>query len=179
MWNDIWYSSVKNWHPDILIYQKPPALLTWLLEHSRLVHLVVMGTPSKEKLTDIENPLALQKYAENLQAMIKLAQQYHIKLAFVEPPIDADHMPEQGLNEFQIRYSKAFFIEQAKQYRHTMQAIASDAKRPVLNHSLSLDNLHQKSLFLDLLHPTEEGNAIMARNIYTPLIKYIHSNKSN
>ncbi len=179
MWNDIWYSSVKNWHPDILIYQKPPALLTWLLEHSRLAHLIVMGMPSKEKLTDIENPRALQQYKQNLQAMIALAQQYNIKLAFVEPPIDADHMPEQGLNEFQIRYSKPFFIEQAKQYRQTMQTVASNAKYPVLNHMLSLDHLHQKSLFLDLLHPTEEGNAIMAGNIYTPLINYIRSNSSN
>lgn len=179
MWNDIWYSSVKNWHPDILIYQKPPAVLTWLLEYSRLAHLIIMGMPSEEKLTDIENPRALQKYKENLQAMIALAQQYNIKLAFVEPPIDADHMPEQGLNEFQIRYHKPFFIEQAKKYRSTMQTVASDEKHPVLNHHLSLDNLHQKSLFLDLLHPTEEGNAIMARNIYTPLINYIRSNKNN
>jgi len=30
MWNDIWYSSVKNWHPNILVHQKPPEWLSFL-----------------------------------------------------------------------------------------------------------------------------------------------------
>jgi len=177
MWNDIWYSSIKNWHSDILIYQKPPAILTWLTEHSRLVHLATMGLSSQEKLADIENPPALQQYADNLQAIINLAQQYQVPLMFVEPPMDADHMSDQGLNEFQIRYSKAFFIEQAKKYRRTMHALANKATLPVLNHSLSLDHLHQKALFIDLLHPTVEGNAIMAADIYTQFLKTIPNQK--
>ena len=173
MWNDIWYSSIKNWHADILIYQKPPALLTWLTEHSRLVHLVTMGFSNTEKLLDIENSPALQQYAHNLQAMLNLSQKYHVPLMFVEPPMDADHMAEHGLNEFQIRYSKTFFIEQARKYRHAMHTVAENAHIPVLNHALSLDNLHQKALFIDLLHPTVEGNAIMATNIYTQFLKHI------
>jgi len=179
MWNDIWYSSIKNWHPDILIYQKPPAVLTWLTEHSKLVHLATMGLSRQEKQADIENPAALQQYANNLQAIINLAQKYQVALMFVEPPMDADHMSEHGLNEFQIRYSKSFFIEQAKKYRKEMHSLADEAAIPVLNHSLSLDNLHQKSLFIDLLHPTVEGNAIMAANIYTQFLKYIPHQKSH
>jgi lysophospholipase L1-like esterase len=125
-----------------------------------------MGLSNKEKLADIENLPALQAYADNLQAIVDLSQKYGVKLMFVEPPIDADHMSSQGLNEFQIRYSKTFFITQAKKYRKQMHDIANKSNLSILNHSLSLDNLHQKPLFLDLLHPTPEGNTIMARDIY-------------
>jgi phospholipase/lecithinase/hemolysin len=35
----------------------------------------------------------------------------------------------------------------------------------LINHPLSLDNLHQQRLFLDALHPTPEGNRIMAKSV--------------
>ena len=169
MWNDIWYSSIKNWHPDILVHQQAPAWLTWLTKHSRLVHWFIMDKGSEQGLIDIKNNAALRQYEQNLRAMILLAQENNTKLLFVEPPFDLDHLPKEGLKEFQVRYSKPFFLQQAKQYRQIMHKVAKEENIMVINHSLSLDQLHQKTLFLDLLHPTAEGNAIMARDIYNAL----------
>ena len=166
MWNDIWYSSVKNWHPDILIYQRPPQWISWLTENSRLVHWALMGRKTSEQLVDIENTSALEMYADNLRSIIETAKEQQIKVIFIEPPFDIDHMPELGLNEFHVRYTKDFFILQAMKYRATMQAVANKNGVLVINHRLSLDHLHQKSLFIDLLHPVPEGNKKMAEDIF-------------
>jgi lysophospholipase L1-like esterase len=171
MWNDIWYSSIKNWHPDILVYQQPPTWLTWLTKNSRLVHWAIMGKKTQEGLIDIENRAALNQYKKNLQTMVLLGQKHKATVVFIEPPFDLDHMPKEGLNEFHVRYSKQFFLQQAKKYRQIMHQVAQEQNIHVINHSLSLDALHQNKLFLDLLHPTAEGNAIMARDIYHALQK--------
>ncbi len=165
-WNDIWYSSIQNWHPDILIYQKPPAVLTFLMRHSRLVNGIILGFSAQEQsLVDIENPAALKQYRQNLQAMVNRCQGKGIKVIFIEPPFDGDHMPEEGLNEFHIRYTKAFFIEQSRKYLATLRSVAEETNVPVINHRLGLQDLNQFPLFLDTLHPTPAGNAMMAEDI--------------
>lgn len=173
MWNDLWYSSIKNWHPDILIYQQPPVWLTWLTKNSRLVHWAIMGKEMQDGLIDIENIAALNQYEKNLLAMISISKKNNANVVFVEPPFDLDHMPKEGLNEFHVRYTKQFFLQQAKKYRQIMHKVAQENNINVINHSLSLNALHQKKLFLDLLHPTAEGNAMMARDIYNALQKKI------
>jgi len=170
MWNDIWYSSIKNWHPDILIYQHPPAWLTWLTKHSRLVHWGIMGGNTETQLINIENTAALNQYEKNLNDMVAVAQKNNTNIVFIEPPFDLDHMPEQGLGEFQVHYTKPFFMEQAMKYRQVLHRVAKAQNISVIGHSLDLDTLHQKTLFLDLLHPTEEGNAIMAQDVYNALL---------
>lgn len=175
LWNDIWYSTVTNWHPDILIYQKPPAWISWFTDHSRFVYGLVMGFSKKKNQTDLFNEKALLKYKENIEQMVLECQTKGILLAFVEPPFDADHMPEEGLNEFHVRYTKAFFISTAQRYLKILHTISKTHKVPVLAHSLDIRNLSQKELFLDTLHPTAQGNALMALDIYNhlnPLLQY-------
>ncbi len=173
MWNDIWYSSVKNWHPEILIYQRPPRWVSWLVENSRFAHWILMGRKTEKQLVDIENHSALKKYAENLNDILETAKEHQIKIVFIEPPFDIDHMPELGLNEFHVRYTKGFFLSQAMNYRAKMQEIANKKNIPVINHRLSMDYLHQKNLFIDLLHPIPEGNKKMAEDIFNKITTHL------
>jgi lysophospholipase L1-like esterase len=111
----------------------------------------------------------LNEYRQNIIKIIQLCQDNHIDVVLVQPPFDADHMPKAGLNEFHIRYSKAFFIKTAQVYNQVMQTVADKAHVNVLNHYLDLRQLHQPTLFFDALHPTAQGNARMANDIYQQL----------
>ncbi len=164
MWNDIWYSSVENWHPNILVHQKPPEWLSFLTKNSYFIYGLVMGFKADEK-QDIFNQKAYEYYLKNIEKMIDLAQKYNIKIAFIEPPFDSDHLTE-DLSEFQITYTKNFLIETAKRYREGLRKLLQNRGIELINHPLSLDNLHQQRLFLDTLHPTPEGNRIMAKSLY-------------
>ena len=102
--------------------------------------------------------------------MIATCREHGIQLVFVEPPFDGDHLPEAGLNEFQVRYSKDFFIETSLTYLQRLHARATKYHVPVIVHRLDMRNLHQKELFLDMLHPTPAGNRMMASDIYSSLL---------
>lgn len=175
LWNDIWYSTIENWHKDLLIYQKPPSWLVYLTQHSRFFNTLIMGfsyNSHKEKV-DLFNKKALDYYAENIKAIIEKCQKENIPLVFVQPPFDADHMAEEGLNEFHIRYSKPFFIKMSKIYLDTLAKVAQSYHIPIISHQLDIRYLHQKTLFLDALHPTSEGNRIMAEDIAIELKKIL------
>ena len=161
LWNDLWYSTVKNWHPNILVHQKPPSWLSFLTQHSYFFHGLIVGLKKSTKEVDLFNKKAYTHYLSNLQDMILLAHKHHTKFVFIEAPFDADHMAER-LDEFQIQYTKAFLIKTAKAYRNSMHQLAKENHISVLNHPLSLDHLHQKELFLDALHPTSKGDQLMA-----------------
>ena len=167
-WNDIWYSTVENWHKDLLIYQSPPSWLSFLNQHSQFFKLMLSrfadNVDNHEKI-DIFNLKALNYYKENIQKMITRCKEAHIPLILIEPPFDADHMPEEGLNEFHIRYTKVFFIQTARQYLKALHEVADINHIPVFSQELGIQNLHQKSLFLDALHPTVVGNKLMAKDI--------------
>lgn len=169
LWNDLWYSTISNWHPDILIYQKPPAWISWLTKHSRFCHGWVMGFSKKEKQKNVFNPGALAQYEKNIEQMIRICRDKNIALAFVEPPFDGDHMPEKGLNEFHVGYDRAFFIKTANTYIKRMKDIAQVNGIHVIDHDLGMRNLHQKPLFLDALHPTAQGNYLMALDVYNAI----------
>jgi lysophospholipase L1-like esterase len=167
MWNDIWYSSVQQWHPDILIYQKPPKWFVWLHKYSHLFNLLqeYFSSNKSQQTTDRFNQPALDKYADNIKQMIDIARQHNIAIAFVEPPLDADHLSSKGLNEFHITYTKPYLIKMGRLYYQTMRDIAITYHIPVINQSLGLEDIHQKNLFLDALHPTAQGNKKMAKDI--------------
>jgi len=166
LWNDIWYSTIRNWHPDILVYQQQPWWLSFLTTHSRFCHLLVMGAATNQEKVNMVNQKALRQYEKNIEEMIQVCRQENILLAFVTPPFDADHMPEEGLNEFHVRYTKDFFIQTAETYAQQLHMLAKSNKVSIITHQLDITHLHQRSLFLDALHPTPKGNALMARDIY-------------
>ena len=173
MWNDIWYSTVLNWYPHLLIYQQPPPWLSTLLNHSVLLRRILMQPlPAQAQPVDRFNADALAHYRDNLRAMLRLAATHGVEVALVEPPFTPDLLPEQGLNEFHVRYTRPFFLQTAAQYRAAMAEVAAEFGVPVVDHRLSLSAGGAPSgYFLDLLHPTPEGNRLMAEDVAATLVR--------
>ncbi len=171
LWNDIWYSTVTNWHPEILVYQKPPNWLNFITQYSRFAYGCTMGFSKQEEPINVFNDQALAQYIENIEKMIQACKAKEIPIAFVAPPFDAEHIPESGLNEFHVRYTKSYLIQTAQVYYKNLTEVADKHMVPVIEHGLDLRYLNQKSLFLDALHPTSDGNQIMARDIYKRIRK--------
>lgn len=171
MWNDIWYSTVLNWYPDLLVYQQPPAWLSTLLHHSVLLRRILMQPqPAQAQLVDRFNAEALAQYRDNLRAMLGLARQHGIDAVLVEPPFAPELMPEEGLNEFHVRYTRPFFLDVAARHRAVMAEVAREFGVPVVDHRLSLSKGGAgKQYFLDLLHPTPEGNRMLAEDVAAAL----------
>ena len=171
MWNDIWYSTVLNWYPDLLVYQQPPAWMSTLLHHSVLLRRILMQPqPAQAQLVDRFNAEALAQYRDNLRAMLGLARQHGIDAVLVEPPFAPELMPEEGLNEFHVRYTRPFFLDVAARHRAVMAEVAREFGVPVVDHRLSLSKGGAgKQYFLDLLHPTPEGNRMLAEDVAAAL----------
>ncbi|EIJ35980.1 SGNH/GDSL hydrolase family protein [Thiothrix nivea] len=175
LWNDVWYSTVKNWDPEILVHQRPPVWFGLMSKYSRLFNVIFMGLRSRE-LVNVVNEKAVQEYGHNLEKMILLCRDNNIKVAFVEPPFDADHVSEDGLNEFHTQYTKSFLIDTAKHYAEKMHEVAAKYGVAVIKHQFDLfGNLNHYDLFLDGMHPNPAGNNLMAKDVYdklSPVIGY-------
>jgi lysophospholipase L1-like esterase len=171
MWNDIWYSTVLNWYPDLLVHQQPPVWLSTMLHHSALLRAILMQPmPSQAQPVDRFNADALAYYRQNLRAMLRLAAERGVPVALVEPPIAPALLPEEGLNEFHVRYTRPFFLRVAERHRAAMAEVAAEFGVTVADHRLSLSKGGgDKPYFLDLLHPTPEGNRMMAEDVATSL----------
>lgn len=171
MWNDIWYSTVLNWYPDLLVYQQPPAWLSTLLHHSVLLRRILMQPqPAQAQLVDRFNTEALAQYRDNLRAMLGLAAKHGVEVVLVEPPFAPELMPEEGLNEFHVRYTRPFFLDVAARHRAVMAEVAREFGVPVVDHRLSLSKGGAgKQYFLDLLHPTPSGNRMLAEDVAAAL----------
>jgi lysophospholipase L1-like esterase len=111
------------------------------------------------------NPEALEAYRRYLRETIRLCRSHGVRPLLAEPPFDLEHLPPEGLREFGIRYTPAYFLETARRYFDTMREVAAEEGVPLLRHSLGLARLRQRSLFLDTLHPTAEGNRRMAADL--------------
>lgn len=176
LWNDVWYSTVKNWDPEILVHQRPPAWFGLMSKYSRLFNVTFMGLRQRE-LVNVVNEKAVQEYGNNLEKMILLCKKNNIDLAFMEPPFDADHVSEDGLNEFHTQYTKSFLIDTAKHYAEKMHEIAKKYDVIVIDHRFDLfGNLNHYDLFLDGMHPNSTGNNLMAKDVYDKLTPVIGRN---
>ena len=173
LWNDLWYSTVVNWYPDLLVYQQPPYWLSTLVQKSALLRAILLKPlPAQSERVDRFNAEALAYYRDNLRAMLALAARRGVAVALVEPPFSPDLLPDEGLNEFHIRYTKPFFLEVAAKYRAAMAEVAAEFGVPVIDHRLSLSKGGgSRQYFIDLLHPTPEGNRMIAEDVFASVRK--------
>lgn len=175
MWNDLWYSSIAEWRPDLLLYRMPPNWVCVLLRHSRFLRGIMLREPKADRRVDHFNEQALEYYTQNVERMILWCKSRGVPLAFVQPPFDADQIPEGGFTALQTKYTKAFFIELVRKYLSALGRKASEHGVPVINHRLSFDYPNKHFLFLDIIHPVPEGYRMMAEDIHSYLKQHIMS----
>lgn len=47
VWNDVWFSSIPNWYPELLVHRAPPEWRRVLHRHSALFRLIAYATTAK------------------------------------------------------------------------------------------------------------------------------------
>jgi lysophospholipase L1-like esterase len=169
MWNDLWYSGLPKWYPEVLVYQRPAAWRLLLVQHSRFMRAFWMRAPPGGARRDRVNERALAHYVRNLEEMIRLCAARNVALALVAPPFDADHVPAAGIPEPWARYGKAQLIELARHFDAAAHELAAARGVLSIDHRLSLRDLHQADHFFDPralrehgMVPSEEGRAGLA-----------------
>lgn len=166
LWNDIWYSTLFNWYPGVLIHRQPSSFQRFMIRNSNLYRIAFLKSSPKKEKHDIFNEMAFEAYRENIEKMIVACRMKKIPIIFIEPPLDPTLIPEAGINPFyHSRLTKDFYIKISIQYNNALKAIAGRYEAPVINHRISLTNAHGKELFIDFLHPNSTGNLIMAQDI--------------
>lgn len=166
LWNDIWFSTLTNWYPEVLVYQLPPRLQQLLLRYSGLYRALTLRADEGSGQANPFNSEALAHYRANLQAMVDLSRAAGIDLVFVKGPIDLQKMSEEGIEPFQgTRLGKADFLVAARTYTRALEEVARENGVPLVDHRLSLERPKTTELFLDLLHPTSLGNEMLASDV--------------
>ncbi len=165
LWNDIWYSTITNWHEDFLVFEAPRGAERWLRRYSGLYRCMLLYRASESDLVDVWNEPAFLAYRANLEEAFRLGRDRGVPLVFFDPPFDGGQMPEAGLNRFHIGYSKEFFLDVARRHVAAAEELAKSYGVGVAHHALSMEHLAQGELFLDPLHPNAEGNRLLAHDL--------------
>lgn len=178
MWNDIILSSVMNWSPALLVKKNNSTLTNFLITYSEMYRRIVSLRRKKmESTVNTPNQQALDKYVENLYAMIALCKEKDVDIVFVKPPFASDHLPDEQLigvqGKYGGKYTKEYFLHLADIYETALVKLANMNNNHVINHRLSSEFGNKSELFIDFAHPDAIGNYYMAQDIY----RYIKENK--
>lgn len=169
-WNDVWYSTLPNWYPEVLVYQQPAKWRMFLLINSHVMRRIMLREVSSATRENVFNERALALYTRNLTEIIDLCAAHEVPLAFVAAPFDADHAEESPLVELQMRFSTPFLVSMAQKYDAAMSELAAERGVAVIDHHLSFRNLHQRDLFLDVVHPNTLGSERIALDVARELV---------
>lgn len=166
MWNDIWYSSIKNWFPEMLVLRKPKPWRTFLLKRSALYAAFALRADEEGGDVDVLNREALTFYEEQLDEMVAKCKSAGVDVAIVRPPFDASHIDDaRSPISGESHFSKGFIIELQQLYADAQRRVAQRYQIPLVDHRLSADSLEQNDLFIDPVHPTAAGNRMIAEDI--------------
>ena len=166
LWNDLWFSALVSWSPEVLVSPQPPAWRRFLLAHSGLYRSLALRPAPATPRVDVFNEAALRQYLANVRSMIDLCQASQARLVLVEPMFQRDYMNPLGVNPFgEVHLTRSFYLHLATAYQEGVDRLASERGVPVLSHRLSFRRQPPKELFLDMLHPSAAGNSALADDV--------------
>jgi lysophospholipase L1-like esterase len=170
MWNDIYYSATPNWYPDLLVYQQPPMWRRLLFRHSATFRHLARLRLDRLGEIDRPNPEALEHFSRTIERILAAQSRSMGRVVFVEPPFCRAQLDASGMRGLGVLYSPRFLTERVEEYSERVRLIAGRRGSMVINHRLSALYDAPAGLFLDMAHPTAEGNGIMARDIADGLV---------
>lgn len=166
MWNDIWYSSIQNWFPEMLVLRKPSAWRQFLLKHSGIYCALVLRSEEDKATSDYFNEAALQFYGENLRAMSAAARAAGAGVVFVLPPfVGRENVNPREPVLGQQFFSTPFLLKLVDRYTARIHDAAETAGARVVGHRLAPDRRPHRSQFSDPIHPTATGNGLIAEDL--------------
>ncbi len=176
-WNDIIQSFRKKWTPQDTLNQESKFSFLGKAAVYRLMKKIIFKKKVIEIDKGVSDPRALLFFEKNLMEIAEKAKENNIRLILMEEPIAVSHKDFQKpdmVTTFFKAYEKKEIklrIETFQQYSEVMKKTASANNLPFIDSGLSLKCHDKKEFFHDLLHPTNEGNAIVAFNLVTELFK--------
>ena len=171
-WNDVWYSALPNWYPELLVYQQPAKWRMFLILNSHLMRRIMIREVPSATRKNIFNERALAHYTENLSEIIELCAGHEVPLAFVAATFDADHAREAPVEEMQMRFDAPFLQSLARKYDAAMREVGAERGIAVIDHQLSVRNSHQRDLFIDAVHPSARGTERIAEDVARELVAH-------
>jgi len=163
LWNDVMFSLVRPWYPELLVRRQPPAWRSLLARHSALYRAFSMRD-AVDASAHLE-PAALEAYLANLEAMLDLCAQAGVEVVLVEPPLAGGRMPARRFKPFETAITRDDFVALAHRYLDGMRELAEARGVPVIDHRLSSRYFKGRKFFLDFLHPSALGNHLIAQTV--------------
>ena len=169
-WNDLFFSLVPNWYPDILVHQQPPAWQRFLLTHFRSYQAFL--TYGQRADTPLEpSEAALATYRGNLVAMAERSRTAGAFPVFVASPFSSRN--PRGLGKgLGLELSEDMLVRGVERFRSAMKDAAIEVEAPFLDHQLAENRRRDAHLFIDLLHPKPGGNRLMAQELAQFLMEH-------
>jgi lysophospholipase L1-like esterase len=164
LWNDALFACLPNWMPENLLQRAPSPLRRFLLSHSGVYRAIAIRSKPVEA-GRIRNDRALQHYRAKLLEMTKQCSQHDIKLVLLAPSVDPAHIPSSGMKIGRSTVSKADFLGLLDDFIAELHAVGTAAGVPVIDHQLAHRDPAHSNYFIDPVHLTGPGNAILARGL--------------
>jgi len=159
-WNDMWYSAMPSWNPEVLVPRVPRPWELWLLRYSAFFRTVA-APAAIESEANHSVAEALDLFAANLAAVIAGVRRSAATPVFQTPPFDAGRVRPEGVS-FEptgLKWGRDFLLSTARLYVARFQEVAADGGVPVAMNPLCLGAHDQQGFFIDEIHATAAGYA--------------------
>lgn len=168
MWNDIWYSSLDFWFPEMLVLRRPSAWRRFLLKHSGLYLALSLHASSGDDV-GIFNRDALDFYGKNLECIVVECRKHGVEPVLLHPPFDSSISHVVG----QAYFASPFMKTSMERYLRSARDIARKHGIPFIEHRLSGGHMYRSALFRDQIHPTAAGNRLIAEDLGKYLLENV------
>jgi lysophospholipase L1-like esterase len=171
LWNDVWFSTVQNWYPELLVFAQPSPWRKFLNENSALFRWATQARRFSTPVRDAPNEPAREAYLANVSQAARLARQHGARAYLLVPPFDESRVGPQGLDPFQQNpLSRTALVERARAWTLEASARAAAEGAVVIDHDVSVFRPARNDLFVDPIHPNAAGYRLIAAAVASAFV---------
>jgi lysophospholipase L1-like esterase len=165
-WNDLWYSALESWEPDVLVPRVAHRWQSLLLQRSALFRALAQ-VPRVELRRNQTAAGARTAFAANMAAAAVAVREAGATPVFQMPPFSPGRVPAAGIRFLPtgLQWDKPFLLTAAQQYADAFRAAATARAVLVQETPLFMAAAALTDLFVDEIHPTAGGYTRMARDL--------------
>jgi lysophospholipase L1-like esterase len=170
-WNDVWYSAIHPWRPEVQVPQLPAPWQTWFLRHVAVFRLAAQGGIARPA-RDRSSGEALEAFARNIEESIDRIRAAGAVAVLLEPPFSVSRIAG-GDIRFRptgLLWQRDFVLSTARRYATRFRAVAINRGVPLVENPLFMADAASDDLFVDELHPNRAGYERMARPLGDRLV---------
>lgn len=162
-WNDLIFSLLPGWYPDLLVHQQPPAWQRFLLANSR-AYQALLARGRNTVPGSKPNEAAIRTYRENLLEIVGSGEAAGAQPVLLASPLSSGQLRSEG-RALGLQLTPEVLVRAAARFQDTMAEVARETGVPFIEHRLARDVRYDAHLFADAFHPTARGNRELAREL--------------